>query len=81
MIWKRLDEIHAELKTVLEEQARTAAKIDAEAATLIGIRRDLRAPQNEAATLGAAVDGHTHRFTAIDNRLEQIEKKLSLTRV
>jgi hypothetical protein len=58
------DAIRAELRVLTE-------KVEGMAQTLVGVRRDVRALQNEMATLGVAIDGHSHR-------LEEIEKRLGI---
>lgn len=49
-----------------EELARTNQKIDGQATTLVGIRRDIRALQTDVGMLLSAVDDHTRRIAAIE---------------
>ncbi len=58
--------------------ASTSMKIGGMATTLVGIQRDIRTLQASVATLGAAVDDHTHRLDHMDERLVGIEKRLGL---
>ena len=39
------------------------------ATTLVGVQRDVRSLQGTVATLGVAVDDHTHRLERIEQRL------------
>ena len=39
------------------------------ATTLVGVQRDIRSLKSEVATLGVAVDDHTHRLDRIEQRL------------
>lgn len=73
MIWKRLEEMQAELKAVRAstEQGLAALneKVGGLATTLIGVQRELRGLKATVATLGTAVDDHTHRLERIEQRL------------
>jgi predicted nucleic acid-binding Zn-ribbon protein len=73
MIWKRLEEIQAELKTFRGNTEKSLAalndKVEGMAQTLVSVRRDVRSLQGEVATLSIAIDGHTHRLDEIEKRL------------
>jgi septal ring factor EnvC (AmiA/AmiB activator) len=73
MIWKRLDEMQAGIKGVHEQQTATRQdlahlnkKVDGQASTLVGIRRELRELRNDVGMLLAAVDDHSRRLTALE---------------
>jgi hypothetical protein len=53
------EEMRAELKAVSE-------KVDGQASTLVGIRRELRELRNDVGVLLAAVDDHSRRLTALE---------------
>ena len=53
------------------EQVATNEKLGSVASSLVGMQRDIRDVKRELATLGVAVDEHTHR-------LDKIEKHLGL---
>jgi hypothetical protein len=69
MIWKRLEDVHGEVKAVRTELATLDHKVGAMAQTLIGVQKDIRQLTNSVGTLGAAVDEHTHRLDRIETRL------------
>jgi hypothetical protein len=69
MVWKRLEEMHADLKAVRADVAALNDKVEGMAQTLVGVRRDVRSLQGEVATLSIAIDGHTHRLDEIEKRL------------
>jgi chemotaxis regulatin CheY-phosphate phosphatase CheZ len=53
------DDMRAELKSLRE-------KVDGQASTLVGIRRELRELANDVGVLLAAVDDHSRRLTALE---------------
>jgi hypothetical protein len=76
MIWKRLEEMQADLKAtrtdiagVRTDLAAVNEKMGGMATTLVGVQRDVRSLQGTVATLGVAVDDHTHRLERIEQRL------------
>jgi septal ring factor EnvC (AmiA/AmiB activator) len=65
MIWKRLEEMQADIRAVRDEQARTNENVMAIARTLVTVQRDLRIVQRDLAKLSdrvtvltVAVDDH-----------------------
>jgi septal ring factor EnvC (AmiA/AmiB activator) len=73
MIWRRLDDIQVELKAVHVEQTATRQeishlnkKVDGQASTLVGIRREMRELRNDVGMLLAAVDDHSRRLSALE---------------
>ena len=77
MLQKLMLEIQAEQKAMRtdmqqgfmalrEELAHANQKIDGQATTLVGIRRDIRALQTDVGMLLSAVDDHTRRIAAIE---------------
>ena len=69
MIWKRLEEMQADLKGARTDLAGVNEKLGGIATTLVGVQRDVRSLQGTVATLGVAVDDHTHRLDRIEQRL------------
>lgn len=69
MLQKLMLDVQAEVKAVRDEQARTSEKMGGMATTLVGVQRDIRSLQASVATLGVAVDDHTHRLERIEQRL------------
>ena len=69
MIWKRLEEMQADLKATRTDLAGVNEKLGGIATTLVGVQRDVRSLQGTVATLGVAVDDHTHRLDRIEQRL------------
>ena len=69
------EEMQQGFAKILAEQVRTNEHVGSIAATLVGVQRDIRGLQREVtglkdsiATLGIAVDEHTHRLDRIEKR-------------
>jgi chromosome segregation ATPase len=77
LVLKQLSSLRAEMQEGFAEIRTTAAqtneKLGAVAQTLVGLQRDVRNLQREVATLGVAVDEHTHRLDRIEKRLGLID--------
>lgn len=71
MVLKRVEDVLSGQDAMRAELRALTEKVEGMAQTLVGVRRDVRALQNEMATLGVAIDGHSHR-------LEEIEKRLGI---
>jgi len=69
MIWKRLEEMQADLKAARTDLTGINEKLGGIATTFVGVQRDVRSLQGTVATLGVAVDDHTHRLDRIEQRL------------
>ena len=77
IVLKQLGVLRAETPEGFAEIRATAAqtneKIGAVAQTLVGLQRDVRDFRCEVATLGVAVDEHTHRLDRIEKRLGLVD--------
>jgi hypothetical protein len=69
MVWKRLEEMQADLKAARIDLSGINEKLGGIATTLVGVQRNVRSLQGTVATLGVAVDDHTHRLDRIEQRL------------
>jgi hypothetical protein len=78
MIWKRLEEMQAGQEAIRVELVAVNGKMGGMATTLVGIQRDIRNLQATVATLGVAVNDHTHQLAGMGVRLDRIETRIGL---
>jgi hypothetical protein len=78
MVLKRVEDVLAGQTTLTQKVDALDHKVGGLATTLVGVQRELRGLQATVATLGSAVDDHTHQLGAMSTRLDHIEQRLGI---